>query len=226
MVLRTLWSVKGGAGVSVTSAGLALVLARSGRPTVLVDLVGDLPAVVGLPDPSGPGWRDWLTTPEHDPDVLPRLLVPVTESLGLLPAGGVGTDAGRRGSPVDASAVDAAVAALATLGSEVVVDAGRRGVDSAPEVVDAAARTGRSVLVTRACYLSLRRVVRSGARADAVALVLDAGRALDRRDVADVTGLRVDATIEVDPAVARGVDAGLLVRRPNRSFCRSLEALA
>ncbi len=224
-MLRTLWSVKGGSGVTVTSAGLALVLARR-RATVLVDLAGDLPAVLGIADPHGPGWCDWLATSEHDPEVLPRLLVPVAENLRLLPVGGSGvgsSDASVGADGVDG--VDEAVSALAALGSEVVVDAGRRGVDTAPALVDAAASAGRSVLVTRACYLSLRRVVRGGVRADSVALVLDAGRALDRRDVADVTGLRVDATIEVDPAVARGVDAGLLVRRPNRSFCRSLEAL-
>jgi hypothetical protein len=232
-VLRTLWSVKGGAGVSVTSAGLALVLARAGRSTVLVDLVGDLPAVLGLPDPQGPGWHDWLATSERDPEVLPRLLVPVTRHLRLLPAGRVGAPSlGQGGSDDEAAAASSAVVSsavvsslrsLATLAPEVVVDAGRRGVDSAAAVVDA--DVGRSLLVTRACYLSLRRIVRCGARADSVALVLDAGRALDRRDVADVTGLSVDATIEVDPAVARGVDAGLLVRRPNRSFCRSIQAL-
>lgn len=220
-MLRTLWSVKGGAGVSVTCAGLALVLARSGRSTVLVDLCGDLPAVLGLADPSGPGWSDWLATPEHDPQVLPRLLVPVTGGLQLLTAGS--PDPG--GVPV-APPADLAAAALVGLGDDVVVDAGRRSVDSDPALVDALVAAGRSVLVTRACYLSLRRVVRSGGRADSVALVLDAGRALDRHDVGDVTGLRVDATIEFDPAVARSVDAGLLARRPNRSFCRSLQGLA
>jgi len=230
VVLRTLWSVKGGAGVSVTSAGLALVLARRGRSTIIVDLVGDLPAVLGLADPRGPGWNEWFTTPEQDPGVLRRLLVPVTEDLRLLPFGESGPAVRDVSDDPDGNvvgtAVGTAVAALVTSAAEVVVDAGRRGVDSPTAVVDAAASAGRSVLVTRACYLSLRRLVRCGARADSVALVLDPGRALDRRDVADVTGLNVDTTIEVDPAVARCVDAGLLVRRPNRAFSRSLEALA
>lgn len=231
MALRTLWSVKGGSGVSVTSAGLAVALSRAGRSTVLVDLVGDQPAALGLPEPDGPGWKDWLATADRNPEVLSRLVVPVADGLALLPSGRdvASSVAGVPGShesfgPCDPGAGVAAT--LAALGSEVVVDAGRRGADTPAAFIDAVAAAGRSVLVTRACYLSLRRIVRTAVRPDAVALVLDPGRALDRRDVAEVTGLPVDATIEVDPAVARSVDAGLLVRRPNRAFSRALGGLA
>jgi hypothetical protein len=48
---------------------------------------------------------------------------------------------------------------------------------------------------------------------------------LDRRDITDVLGVPVLTTIESDPAVARSVDAGLLVRRPNRMLERSLRVL-
>ena len=41
VVLITLWSVKGGSGVSVVSAGLACSLARDSADTLLVDFAGD-----------------------------------------------------------------------------------------------------------------------------------------------------------------------------------------
>jgi hypothetical protein len=46
-----------------------------------------------------------------------------------------------------------------------------------------------------------------------VVLVVEAGRALDRRDVERVVGTPVVATVEVDALVARRVDAGVLPDR-------------
>ena len=59
------WSAKGGSGTTVVAAALALVLARQ-QPTTLVDLAGDIPAALGLPQPSGPGVADWLASPTAD----------------------------------------------------------------------------------------------------------------------------------------------------------------
>ena len=56
-------------------------------------------------------------------------------------------------------------------------------------------------------------------------LVREPGRCLDGRDVADVLSLPVVAEVELDPAVARSVDAGLLTRRPHRGLERSLRGL-
>jgi len=49
-VLIACWSTKGGAGTTVVTAALGLVLARR-HPAgaLLVDLAGDLPAALGLP---------------------------------------------------------------------------------------------------------------------------------------------------------------------------------
>ncbi len=44
-------------------------------------------------------------------------------------------------------------------------------------------------------------------------LVAEPGRALNKRDVADVTGLDVVVTTPVTPGVARTIDAGLLAAR-------------
>nr|MBO2501138.1 hypothetical protein [Thermoanaerobacterales bacterium] len=55
-MLVACWSVKGGVGTSVVAASLALLLARDAAPgAVLADLAGDAPAVLGLPEPAGPG---------------------------------------------------------------------------------------------------------------------------------------------------------------------------
>ena len=54
-------------------------------------------------------------------------------------------------------------------------------------------------------------------------LVVDPGRSIDERDVADVTGLDVVATVPVSPGVARTIDAGLLAaRHPSQSEFRDL----
>src|SRR5919199_1458565 len=61
-MLIACWSPKGGTGTTVVACGLAAVLARSGarRGALLADLSGDAPAVLGVPDPTGPGLAQWL----------------------------------------------------------------------------------------------------------------------------------------------------------------------
>ena len=219
--MQIVWSVKGGVGVTVVAASLAAGWARRDGGAVLVDLCGDAPAVLGVPEPSGPGVRDWLAAPDTAPGALARLVVPVADGLSLLPRGA--STAGRTTSRVAELADE-----LLALGGHVVVDAGRR--DAAPEVADddlvaALCRRGRSLMVTRPCYLALRRAVSAGATADGVVLVTEPGRCLDRRDVTDVLSLPVLAEVELDPAVARSVDAGLLTRRSHRVLERSLREL-
>jgi MinD-like ATPase involved in chromosome partitioning or flagellar assembly len=218
-VFVTVWSVKGGAGVSVVSAALAAVLGRRRGGSLLVDLAGDQPAVVGLPEPSGPGVRDWLALPDGSPASLDRLVVEVSPSVRLLPSGSPG--------PVPDGRADALVDALRARTGAVVVDGGNvHGSGDGAALTSALAAAGVSLFVTRPCYLSLRRAVRSGVQADGVVLVADAGRSLDRRDVADVLGVPVLAVVQVDPVVARTVDAGLLVSRLPRVLERSLRAVA
>jgi hypothetical protein len=207
-MLHTLWSMKGGSGVTVVSAALGALLARRCGRAVVVDLCGDQPAALGLSEPSGPGVRDWLASPDGD------------DRLAVLPCG-VGDDwaAGRSAE---------LVAALQALRCPVVVDAGcdREHVESAAAgLVGELRAAGTSLLVTRACYLGLRRAFHLDAPADGAVFVRDVGRALDRGDVQAVLRVPVMATVDWDPAVARAVDAGTLVRRPQRALERSLGAL-
>lgn len=217
----TLWSLKGGAGVTVIAATMASLAARQG-PTLLVDLCGDAPAALGMAEPSGPGVWDWLRTEHREPDALRRLSVPVGQDWELLPAGSAGP------GPRPARAGDDLFRALAARDAQVIIDAGcalsadRPGVDAVRAVL---LDRGRSLLVARACYLGLRRAARGGWRADGVVVVTEPGRSLAARDVADVLGAPVLAEVTLDPAVARAVDAGLLVRRVPRVLARSLDEL-
>lgn len=203
------WSAKGGSGTTVVSAALSLVLSHQ-RPTLLVDLAGDAPAALGLPEPAGPGLGDWLASTTADAAALLRLVVPATDTLQLLPSGSVPVD---RASP----RLPALAAALQQLGHAVVIDAGT-GVPPA-ELFTAATHR---LIVTRPCYLSLRRAVASGLQPTGIVLVGEPGRALQSRDVERALHAPVMAEVEYDPSVARSVDAGLLAARLPRSLSHSL----
>jgi len=213
VVLITLWSVKGGSGVSVVSAGLACSLARDSADTLLVDFAGDQPALLGLATPQTPGVADWLAVPDSDAAALGRLELDVSPSLRLLPRGD---------SVLQASArADALTAVLGSDERTVVVDGG-----TGSSTVSSLANAGTSLLVVRPCYLALRRAVQDRVHADGVILVEEPGRALDATDVARALGMPIRAVVQWDPAVARAVDAGLLASRLPRGFARSLSEVA
>ena len=106
-------------------------------------------------------------------------------------------------------------------GCDVVIDAGTGDPPSA--LVDHA---DRALLVTRACYPSLRRAVRAEARPTGVVLVDEPGRALSFRDIEHALGAPVVANVSIDPAIARAVDAGLLATRLPRVITRELRRVA
>jgi len=90
-VLIACWAAKGGAGTTVVATALARLLAgEAPGGALLADLAGDVPAVLGLPDPDGPGLADWLAAGEGvPPDALGRLEVEGPAGLRVLPwAGG------------------------------------------------------------------------------------------------------------------------------------------
>jgi MinD-like ATPase involved in chromosome partitioning or flagellar assembly len=204
------WSAKGGSGTTVVAAALALVLSHQ-HAALLVDLGGDCPAALGLAEPSGPGVADWLASSTADAGALHRLAVPATDTLRLIPRGA---------APLADARWDGLVDALGA-GEEVVVDAGT-GVPP-PALVAAATH---NLLVTRPCYLSLRRAVATGVQPGGIVLIHEPGRALATRDVEHALGAPVVAELQYDPAVARAVDAGLLAARLPRSLAQSLRSAA
>lgn len=219
-MLIACWSPKGGSGTTVIACGLAAVLARSdpGAGALLVDLSGDATAVLGVPEPAGPGLAEWLAAgADVGAGALARLEVGVSTGLGLLAwkpsAPGLGAGIGRAETLVEALAAENRV---------VVADCGA-GVTGPGLALAAGAQ--ESLLVLRPCYLALRRALAAPVRPSGVVLVTEQGRTLGRRDVEDVLGVPVRAEVAVDAAVARAVDAGLLARRVPRSLERALRPL-
>jgi cellulose biosynthesis protein BcsQ len=211
-MLIACWSVKGGSGTSVVAASLALQLARSGD-TTLVDLGGDAPAILGLPEPDGPGVAEWLAAGDVDAGGLSRVSVEAAPGVRLVPLGR---------SPLPEGGGERLAAALAGP-SRVVIDCGSR-ITPGPGLGVAAAATV-SLLIVRPCYLALRRAIAAPLRPSGVVLIDEGERSLGQTDVAEVLGVPVRAVLPWDPRVARAVDAGLLVARMPRSL-RALEAAA
>lgn len=209
-MLTAYWAAKGGAGATVAAAAHAVVTA-SARPTVAVDLDGDLAHALGVDAAGRPGVADWLGAGADVPaDALDRLLVSVADDLHLLPRG-LG--------PLPEARAGVLGRLLADAPREVVVDAGTRPGEAARAVVREA---HRSVLVTRACYLALRRLDEVDLAPTEVLLVDEAQRALDAADVARAAGAPVRASVPVHPAIARAVDAGLLRARLPRPLGRAM----
>lgn len=219
-MLIACWSVKGGAGTTVVAAALALVLARSparSSGVLLADLAGDVPAVLGVADPRDPGLTGWVDTgPEVPADALGRLELDAGHGVALLPRG--------TGSWGEVDRLEVLAGLLAADPRPAVADCGVIH-DDVPAGAVAAVAT-HSLLVTRACYLGLRRVAAAPIRPSGVVLVHEAGRALGRSDVETVAGAPVRAVVPVEAAVAREIDAGLVGTRLPRSLERALRPLA
>ena len=205
------WAAKGGAGCSVTAAAVAL-LGSTEAEVLLVDLTGEQPDLLGLGPVDGPNLGDWLAhAGAPPPDALARLERPVTAALRLLTTGpdGAGCHEGAR------SRLDLLARLLADDGRLVVLDLGRWQDRWSP--LHQAAR--QRILVTRACYLALRRAS-GGPAPTGTVLVQEPARALGPGDVAEVVDAPVVAVVPVDPTIARVVDAGLLACRLPRPLRR------
>jgi hypothetical protein len=174
---------------------------------------------LGLPEPDSPGVTAWLAAEDDvGVDALERLEVPARPGLSVLPRG-------TGPVPVAAHRLDALAVHLAEGVRPVVVDCGLVPRCPSGAAVLAGAAT-QSLLVTRACYLSLRRAVHLPLQPSGVVLIAEPGRALTRADVEQIVGVSVRAEVALDPAVARAVDAGLLGSRLPRTLERALRRAA
>ena len=211
------WSAKGGAGTTVVASALALLLARrSADGAVLVDLAGDVPVALGLLDDAPAGVTDWLAIGERVPaDGLARLERAAGGGVAIVPRG--------RGPMPDGRA-HALAALLARDHRPIVIDAGVIDGPGAAATLAAAADT--SLLVTRPCFLALRRAIAAPVRPSGIVLVVEDGRALAATDVEGALGVPVCAQVVVTPQVARAVDAGILCSRLPRSLERELRDVA
>lgn len=204
------WAAKGGSGTTVIACSMALAAPR-GVETTLVDLGGDCAVALGLVEPDGPGVTDWMASPTAGPDELARLAVPVRDGVKLIPRG------------TAESHQDRWLRLASTLAEwpGVIVDA---GTGPPPTPLHEAAEL--SLLITRPCYLAIRRAQRIGVRPTGVALIHEPGRALAAGDVERAVGAPVVVEMRLDPAVARAVDSGLLAARLPRSLLTTLRSAA
>ncbi len=215
------WSVKGGSGTTVVAAVLALLAAERGE-TVALDASGDLGAAFGLPEHGGPGVLEWATAePAPAAGALAALARPASERLGV-----VGLSGSHRGpapaGPLLATCGARLAEGAAELTAQVVVDAGSSG-----PIPGLLAPTVTSLLVVRPCYLALRRAaVVPADLVTGVVVVEEPGRALTTRDIETTLHLPVVARVPYDPAIARAVDAGLLLGRLPATIARSLRGAA
>ena len=209
MSLLVFWSPKGGSGTSVTAAACALHAARTLGPVRLVDLRGDLPAVLGLGADPETGVADWLAAgPTAPTDALDRLGVEVVPSLSLLPRGRLASVM----EPAVAAEAGAALAVALRDGPLTIVDVGVPDTAVARAVLEVC---DASFVVIRECYLALRRAANSPAIGRSFGLVVlqEPGRSLGPADVSQVLGRPVIARIPTRVAIARAVDAGVLPTR-------------
>lgn len=217
MSLLAFWSPKGGSGTSVTAAAVAIQAARVRGPVRLVDLRGDLPAVLGLGADPATGVADWLAAgPTAPTDALDRLGVEVVPGLSLVPRGRT------RGvlAPPAAAEAGAALGVALRDGPLTVVDVGVPDSPVARALVEVA---DMSLPVLRECYLALRRAAGSALVPRSFGLVVleEPGRALGAADVAQVLERPVVVRVPVRTAIARAVDAGVLPTRLPEPLARS-----
>jgi hypothetical protein len=227
-MLISCWSAKGGVGTTVVAAALAVRLARRDPGGVLaVDLAGDLPTALGCAEGAGPALVDWMAGGGDVPtDAMARLEHEIGPGLALIHRG-VG--------PLHPGRASLLATMLAAEPRVVVADCGR--IDASPDarpdpdddegdpasVSRAIARAGSSsLLVTRPCFLALRRAASVGLRPTGVVLVAEDGRAITADDIESVLGCSVVARVRLSPSVARAVDAGLLATSLPRSLERDL----
>lgn len=275
-MLYALWSLKHGVGTTVAAAALALHWAQNTEEgTLLVDLCGDLPYALGIPEPDKPGISDWLAAGDDlESDVLGRLEVNVATGLHMLTRG-------RRPYPEDAQ-FDSLARQLSADHRNVIIDCGcvwthqmnwtkrnqsRKQQGGFEEVASSHAKSlgegaaksngasgsygtngshawhdpaqnpnaavarflieaaDHSLLVTQSCFLALRRIARSPYQPSGIILMYEDGRALVASDIADLGSCPIVLQIEVDLAVGRALDAGLLITRLPQRLDKALAKL-
>ena len=150
MSVTVCWAAKGGSGTTLIAATLALTCRTD---SLLVDLDGQLPMVLGLPQPPGQGATDWLAS-DAPPAALGRLTIDVDRSTRLLP---VGNDPGEH----DDDRWLQLVAWLASQGT-VVIDAGTRVPPLALVLGDDRAHTVDHTQLLRRCEPGGRQRVPAG----------------------------------------------------------------
>jgi CobQ/CobB/MinD/ParA nucleotide binding domain len=207
MPIITAHATKGGQGVTTITAALGVLHAQAGHRTLLIDTGGDLPAILGKPEPLSVGLSDYLVDPSI---TLDDITVNIGENLDIVTRGT---------GPITFTTYTYGLIAGA-LGDydTVIIDAGTCATEWNQHAE-------RNVFVTRPCYLAVRRAIHLPRRPTEVVLMAEPGRALSTHDIEVVLGVPLSATVPVDIDTARIIDAGILGSRIPQRISRALAAL-
>lgn len=198
-------SPKGGNCTTVTATAYALLLAARGTPTLLIDLCGDIPAALGMAEPTTPGINDWLSEySTSDSQVLVTMGTAFDNGLIVSHRGSSFVEGQPRWSDF--------ARAIAASPINVVIDA---GISFIPDELRHA--VSHITMVVKPCYLSLRRASRMQ-RPTELFVVCEEGRALTMKDVGHVLGMPVSCEVPHTSAISRSVDAGMLPSRAEQLF--------
>ena len=241
-MIYSCWSLKGGTGTTSLAAALALNLAREKQTEVLlVDLAGDIPAVLGIQSSIPVGIGDWLSVEENlEVDSLKHLEYEVISGLQLLARGRAPLATLSQVLTPDALVAEIAfqtsiysadfIKHLATETRTVIVDCGNLWDESLnvrnqadcqqPDLLfrrEVASKADISWVFTRSCYLSLRRMAGFYLHPDGLVFLKEAGRSLSKQDITEIIGTPVAFGVSIEPSVMTAIDSGLLsVRLPRR----------
>jgi hypothetical protein len=207
MPIHTIYSHKGGQGVTTITAALATLTANTGQRTLIIDTGTDQAAVHRLSIDKWAALGDYLTSTAV---TLNDITTTIGERLDLIETGD---------TPI---AFNTHTYGLLTSGLghyDTVI------IDTTPAAHQWTRHGDTRILVTRPCYLALRHA--TGQRAsDQVVVISEPGRSFDIGNIEAVTGTPVSATVPYDPRVARVVDTGTLAKSMPRSLARALAPLA
>lgn len=219
MTLTVCWSAKGGAGTTVVAAGWAL---DARTPSVLVDVTDDIHLVLGIPTPSGQGLRDWFES-DAPPSAVLDLAIDLDPTTRLIPRG-------PESIPRRSTRWAELGRWMTASNTEFVADVGLgpppNGLLPTSSAADGAPPRARSVLVTRACYISISRATSLGETPDGIVLVEEPGHDLSSADIARSLRAPVIAKIAWDPGIGRAIDRGLLLGKLPKSILRLPQRVA
>jgi hypothetical protein len=193
-------SAKGGQGCTTIAAVLAVLAAQNNQPTLLLDTRGDAAPTLGVSAPA-------------PASTFADAIANAVEPCDRLRVASVASDR------IDTDAISA-ISELVAARHRVIVDIGTDH--------DVLHRFDplhpQRLLVTRPCYLALRRAIGVPFVPDHVVLISEHQRCLTERDVSLALALPV-TSVPYDPATARAIDAGLLAARLPRCLANAIAQL-
>lgn len=198
-------SSKGGNCTTVTAAAFALHQSTNGVRTVLLDLCGDQPAVLGLAEPQGPGINDWLAESSNATlDDLLSLGTVINDNVLLIHRGSRFVSGEPRWSDL--------AELMTSDNGYVIIDA---GTSYLPDELRQAVT--HITLVIRPCYIALRRAAHRTRPTDVFA-INEPERALTVKDIGHVLGVPIHAEVPHTAVISRAVDAGVFPARAQQLF--------